>query len=106
MVMNKTAETLTQAVDATLLDVEKAKPILSAYLELDAETLQTTKEVLDGFEKAMVAHDGNLALDKVDKSLEFLDDLAGKSDLSDSDIVEVSFSFVSTKAWRTLELCA
>ena len=88
--MNTTAETLIAAVDATLLDEEKAKPILEGLLDLDLDVIQTPKEILDSFEKVAVAHDGNLEPNKIEESLRLLDDLAGKCDLTDSDVVEVN----------------
>ena len=92
--MNTTAETLIAAVDATLLDEEKAKPILEGLLDLDLDVIQTPKEILDSFEKVAVAHDGNLEPNKIEESLRLLDDLAGKCDLTDSDVVEVKLDSV------------
>ena len=92
--MNTTAETLIAAVDATLLDEEKAKPILEGLLDLDLDVIQTPKEILDSFEKVAVAHDGNLKPNKIEESLRLLDDLAGKCDLTDSDVVEVKLDSV------------
>ena len=89
-VMNSTAETLINAVDSTVLDEDKAKPILETMLELDVQTLQTPKKILDSFEKVAVAHDGNLAAEKIDESLKFLEDLEDKCDLSDPDVAEVN----------------
>ncbi len=92
--MNSTAETIIAAVDATLLDEEKAKPILETLLDLDVNVLQTPKEILDSFEKVAVAHDGKLEVDKAEESLKFLEDLAGKCDLTDAEVVEVKDGFV------------
>jgi hypothetical protein len=74
-------------VGATLLDEEKAKPIMETLLELDVEVVQSPKEILDTFEKVAVAHDGNL--DKIEDSLDFLEKLAGQCDLTDPEVVEV-----------------
>ena len=92
LVMNATAETLIAAVGATLLDEEKAKPILETMLDLDVDATQAPKEILDSFEKVVVAHDGNVEADKISESLRFLDDLAAKCDLADSDVVKVTIA--------------
>ena len=89
--MNSTAETLIKAVESTLLDEEKAKPILDTILDLDVQTLQTPKEILDSLEKVTVAHDGNIEEDKIEESMKFLEDLAARCDLSDSEVVQVRF---------------
>ena len=74
-----------------MLDEEKAKPILETLLDLDVDILESPKEILDTFEKVAVAHDGNL--DKIDENLKLLEDLAGKCDLSDPEVVEVKINF-------------